>query len=50
MRCSPWRWISSAIRAGPARLVAGAEAGAIIAVEVLVEEDIVTPVRVVLEE
>src|SRR5262245_31808352 len=35
--------------AGPAGLVAGAEAGAVVAVEVLVEEDVVAPVRVVLE-
>ena len=33
----------------PAGLVTGAEAGAVVAVEVLVEQDVVTPVRVVLE-
>ena len=35
--------------ARPPRLVAGAEAGAVVAVEVLVEEDQVAPVRVPLE-
>src|SRR5262249_52543689 len=35
--------------AGPPRLVAGADACAVVAVEVLVEQDQVTPVRVVLE-
>ena len=34
---------------GPAGLVARAKAGAVVAVEVLVEEDVVAPVRVVLE-
>ena len=34
---------------GPAGLVAGAEPGAVVAVEVLVEEDQVAPVRIVLE-
>src|SRR5262245_21679731 len=34
---------------GPAGLVAGAEAGAVVAVEVLVKEDQVAPVRVALE-
>ena len=34
---------------GPAGLVAGAEAGAVVAVEVLVEQEVVAPVRVVLE-
>jgi len=34
---------------GPARLVAGAKAGAVVAVEILVEQDMVAPVRVVLE-
>src|SRR5436309_9342780 len=34
---------------GPARLVAGAEAGAVVAVEVLVEQDAVAPVRVLQE-
>ena len=36
-------------QAGPAGLVAGAEAGAVVAVEVLVEEQVVAPVRIVLE-
>src|SRR5213079_2918705 len=35
--------------AGPSGLVAGAEAGAVVAVEVLVKEDEVPPVRIVLE-
>src|SRR5712691_5409081 len=35
--------------AGPARLVARADAGAVVAVEVLVEQNHVTPVRVALE-
>ena len=35
--------------AGPAGLVAGAEAGAVVAVEVLVEQQAVAPVRIVLE-
>ena len=35
--------------AGPAGLVAGAEPGAVVAVEVLVEEQQVPPVRIVLE-
>ena len=35
--------------AGPARLVAGAEPGAVVAVEILVEQDVVAPVRIVLE-
>ncbi len=33
----------------PARLVAGADAGAVVAMEVLVEEDEVLPVRILLE-
>ncbi len=36
-------------QAGPSGLVAGAEAGAVVAVEVLVEQDQVAPVRIVLE-
>src|SRR3712207_1050164 len=36
-------------RSGPARLMARAHAGAVVAVEVLVEEHVVTPVRIVLE-
>src|SRR5262245_30955333 len=35
--------------AGPARLMAGAQAGAVVAVEVLVEQDQVAPVRIGLE-
>src|SRR5437879_967716 len=35
--------------AGPASLMAGAEAGPVVAVEVFVEQDQVTPVRVFLE-
>src|SRR5687768_15950899 len=35
--------------AGPPGLVAGAEAGAVVAVEVLVEQDEVAPVRILLE-
>ena len=34
---------------GPAGLVAGAEAGAVVAVEVFVEQEAIAPVRVVLE-
>ena len=34
---------------GPAGLMAGAEAGAVVAVEVLVEQDEIAPVRVFLE-
>ena len=34
---------------GPAGLVAGADAGAIVAMEILVKQDVVAPVRVVLE-
>src|SRR5262252_7181000 len=34
---------------GPASLVTGAEAGAIVAVEILVEEEIVAPMRIFLE-
>src|SRR5580700_7431366 len=37
-------------QAGPAGLVGGAEPGSVIAVEVLVEQNEVTPVRVVLEQ
>ena len=37
-------------QAGPAGLVARAEAGAVVAVEVLVEEQQVAPVRVLLEQ
>src|SRR5947208_2087314 len=36
-------------KAGPARLVAGADAGAVVAVEVLIEEDQVAPGRIALE-
>src|SRR5690349_7649419 len=35
--------------AGPAGLVAGADAGAVVAVEVLIEQDVVAPVGIVLE-
>ena len=35
--------------AGPAGLMAGAEPGAVVAVEVLVEQDEIAPVRIVLE-
>ena len=35
-------------QAGPAGLVAGAQAGAVVAVEVLVEEEVVAEVRIVL--
>src|SRR5262245_62125362 len=35
--------------AGPSGLMAGAQAGAVVAVEVLVEQDQIAPVRVVLE-
>ena len=34
---------------GPARLVTGAQPGAVVAVEVLVEEDVVAPMRIGLE-
>src|SRR5262245_27561386 len=34
---------------GPTRLVAGAEAGAVVAVKVLVEQEVVAPVRVLLK-
>ena len=40
---------SAATRRGPPGLVAGAEAGAVVAVEVLIERNAVAPVRVVLE-
>ena len=36
-------------QAGPAGLVAGAEAGAVVAVEVFVEQDVIAPMRVGLE-
>src|SRR5688572_381322 len=36
-------------RARPSRLVAGAQARAVVAVEILVEEEVVAPVRVLLE-
>ena len=36
-------------QSGPPRLVAGAEAGAVVAVEVLMERNVVTPVRILLE-
>ena len=36
-------------QAGPARLVAGAHAASVISVEILIERDVVTPVRVSLE-
>src|SRR5262245_56176675 len=35
--------------AGPARLVIGAETGPIVAVEVLIEQDQITPVRILLK-
>src|SRR5689334_18554078 len=36
--------------AGPAGLVAGAQAGTVVAVEILVEQQVIAPVRVVLED
>ena len=45
---APWRRrITSAISAGPSGLVGGAEPGAVVAVEVLVEHQVVVPGRVV---
>ena len=54
IRALPWRRRARTGRAagdeaGPPGLVAGAEAGAVVAVEVLVEQDQVAPVRIVLE-